>query len=251
MAIGGNNQNNKTNSTVSSFTVKNNKQVLFNTGELNFTSLKTEYWNGLLVIKIEPCINTPEGFRVDTDNNISIYLTPTKVRMFSNAIKMFLEDPDKYKNIGVNSSNALVTFSNGADYNVKGPLIAIRKLTENGEILSSNTYEFKIENTVIVNFDDNNPSNERVSLSSNFEIDLLLEIFDDFARYSNKVCAYWNEYTFEYQINTRNELLNNIAEKLGVERKKKQQGSFFNDGKQSNVTAPTKNTAPNSLEDMM
>lgn len=251
MSIGGNNQNNQP----KSYTVKN-KHTLFSEGNLNFTCLKFEYWNGLLVIKIEPCIKVNEGgnqnLKVDSDNNIAIYLTPLKCRLFYNAIKTFLNDPEKYTNVGVNSSNGLITFSNGDDYNISGNyLLSIKKVNEKGNIMSSLTYEFNKNDSIIVNFDDNSPSNNRDELDLNIEIDILLDVLYDFFSYSNSICAYWNNYTYEYFNNKRYEILSSIADKLGIDKGyKKNNSSFFENNNQS-YSNNSRDVESNTLEDMI
>lgn len=252
----GNNQNNQP----KSLTIRS-KQVLFNKGELNHTCLKFEYWNGLLVLRIENCINITDengksSIKVDSDNGIAIYLTPYKARVFYNSIKTYLENPGKYTNVGINSGVGLITFSDGSDYNVNNYLICIRKCHEDtGNVLSSNTYEFSKGDGIIINFDDNNPQNNREQLENNIEIDILLNVLSDFISYANSASAYWNSYTFEYQNNKREELLNSIADKLGVERQNKRasnNSSFFNNNNSNNTpSAPTKNIESSSLEDMI
>lgn len=251
----GNNQNNQP----KSITLRS-KIVLFNKGELNYTCLKFEYWNGLLVLKIENCITiTDESGRttvkVDSDNSISIYLTPYKARVFYNSIKSYLNNQGKYTNVGINSGAGLITFSDGADYNVNNHLICIRKChEETGNVLSSNTYEFNKGDGIIVNFDDSNPQNNREILDDNIEIDILLNVLSDFISYANSAAAYWNNYSFEYQNNKKDELLNSIADKLGIERQYKKSSSnnsFFNNNNSNNSATPTKNVESSSLEDMI
>lgn len=252
MAIGGNNFQNQP-KTVST----RSKITLFNEGQLNYTCLKFECWNGLLALKIEPCIKTTDGdVKVDSDNNISIYLTPLKCKILYNAINEFLSNPTMYKNVGINSSNGLVTFSYGDDYNISGTyVLSIRKIDENGNILSSNSYEFN-NSKMIINFDDSNPSENIEEFKNNIEVGILLEALNDFSSYANTISAYWNEYTFEYQKNKRAEMIKSIADKLGVDTGYKSNNntnnSFFKgiNNKQQNVQQ-SKNVEIDSLEDMM
>lgn len=213
MAIGQNNE-------IRSISAKCSS-ALFSEGQLNFTVLKFEYWNGLLGFRISPCISDSTGkLKVDNDNNISLFLTPQKARIFLASIEAMLENPTKFTNAGINSNNGLITFSHGEDYGLSNsPLISIRKISESGQITSSLTYEFKQDSCeAIVNFDDSNPSKERYNLGTNIEIELVLDVLRTFIEASTSAQAYWNNYTFEYYNQKNYELMTQMADKLGISR---------------------------------
>lgn len=249
MALGQNNNDYQT------FTSRCN-QALFSNGNLNFTCLKFEYWNGLLAIRITPCITNSESkVKVDNDNTVSIFLTPQKCRILLSCIETMQKEPNKFKNAGINSSNGLITFSYGEDYGlVNSPMLSIRKISEHGEILSSLTYEFNKSSEAIVNFFDDNPTNNKEDLGINIEIDLIKDVLRTFIEGSTAAYAYWNEFTFDYVNQRRNVLLNSIADKLGVERngtKKTPNKSYFNNNNDQQTTSQHQNVSVNSLEDMV
>lgn len=243
MAFG--NSNNNQNSEMKQYSLKS-KISLYNEGKLNHTNLRVEYFNGLIGFKISPCITAQDGsLKVNNDATVSLYLTPLKARVFLNAMKsLFLCDDNSYYNIGIDSSNGLITFSFGKDYGMEDtPMIAIRKIDpDNGSVISSLTYEFKEDIQPIVNFMDDNPSNQRASLNggSSQEIDMILEALEDFIRNANGASTYWDGHYNSYQQMKMDNLLKSMAQQLGVDigTKKngynKPSGSFFNNNNNTN-----------------
>ena len=99
------------------------------------TVMSFTYWNSLLKITMNP-IQVQEGSanKVDTNNHIDIYLSPSKAQMFLHCLKTYRENPDAYKNIGVNTNKGIIFIANGEKmYGKKGTFIVINLINnENG-----------------------------------------------------------------------------------------------------------------------
>lgn len=230
--------NNSQNNDFKTMSLKS-KLSFINEGKLNYSSLRIEYFNGLIAFKVVPCIKTQDGStKLNQDGAITIYLTPMKAKVLYDSILYMIENKNEYKSLGIDSSNGLITFSFGEDYGLSGtPMIAIRKISEEGSILSSLTYEFSSALNPISNFDEENPQNIRAEIfnENSQELHLVLEALSQFIKNSNGANAYWNNYSYEYYTYKENELVKKIAASLGIDVSTKNSyskpsSSFFGNG---------------------
>ena len=93
------------------YTVNVNGIALFNNSDDNYKSgLGFTMWNGLLKIYIIP-FNEGEGRFVfnSLGNNACIFLNQTKAFLFSNILKKFKEDREKYNGYGINAGKSIIT----------------------------------------------------------------------------------------------------------------------------------------------
>ena len=109
------------------------------------TQLSCQFWNDSLRIMIAPRnADSPDDQPTfDTKNSISIYLNYMKARMLADVLRKFLEDPEKYDNVGVVAGSSCISFTTGKDFSSKYPMAIIRKVDESGNITSSFAYEIK------------------------------------------------------------------------------------------------------------
>lgn len=197
MAIGGNSQN-----TPNTFTTRS-RYKFYSEGELNFTMLDVSYWNGLFAISIIPCTKDSSNNKIDVQfkNKVSIYLTPIKCKAFLEGIKQFISGA--YKNVGVTSSNSIVTISDGSDFNVDKNVLCIREFDkETNNLKCSLTYEFNSNRGFIGNYQesgtlDGSDLNMIYENSNIIELITIREALNDFSRYANGAQAYWNKFIFE------------------------------------------------------
>lgn len=130
-----------------------NENSQIDPSELSFT-----FWKNLLGIVISPKKdNTNTTYtQYDHDNNTKIYINHTRARILYEEMKKLKENPDAYNSVGVNSgTNGIITVCNGKEVGVAGFVIIIRKIDQDGTILSSFMYEFKRNyHYAIENFDE-------------------------------------------------------------------------------------------------
>ena len=92
--------NNNTNNQSDVFTptVRSAYKFFNSNSSVDNTVMSFNYWNSLLKITMNPII-VKEGSanKVDTDNHVDIYLSPSKARMFLHCIQEFRKNPDAYK----------------------------------------------------------------------------------------------------------------------------------------------------------
>ena len=166
-----------------------------NTDGVDPSALSYQFYNGLLKISISPMLpNAKPGDRKlwDSDNQISVWLTQAKAKMFHDDILYLLDHIDECNNVGVASgAEGLISFSNGKELGVATPCLIIRKIDQNGNVIAVYAYQFKTDYyTTIRNFKPDDPSNYDKPTHPNLEIENLLTILDDYSKYISGACAY-------------------------------------------------------------
>lgn len=190
------------------------------TSVVDKTRLFTRFWNGSLVMTIAPKNPDSPDDRptYDNRNGIAVFLNHTKALMLRDILKGFIEDPDKFDNCGVNAGSSLITISKGTDYNSNGPLIIIRKVGDDGSIVSSFAYEVKQDYLFSIRgFDEKNPGAFDRVYYPQMELNQLVILLDEYAKAETRAVAYTVVDAMNWDINGLSLKLNRIGEKLGLD----------------------------------
>lgn len=205
------------------------------------SSLSFSYWNKLLKISISPMIEPKPGdayVSYDHKNNIYIHINYMKAKILHDEITEFLKDTSKLNSIGINSgANGLLTISNGKEFGINSPVLVIRKMDENGGILSSYAYQFNNASyyNSIRNFDEKSLKYDTIDCP-NAELLVMQEILRTYYESSTYATAYTVVDTSNYGSSRIQGKLDQLLENAGIETGGNKRGgggggkSFFNRG---------------------
>lgn len=226
---------------------------------LDNTSLSFTYWNSLLKITMNPII-VAEGSanKVDTENHIDIYLSPSKAQMFLHCIQKFRENPDMYNNIGVPTNKGIVYIANGEKmYGKKGTFIVINLVDENGSKQGEAAYEINSELYAITNYVSGNEFNKYLDYSSSLELDMIETLLKSFVEaYTNAVASSIIEGN-KYNDNRMFNFIKDARDKLGISTKtndggsKYNKSSWYNNNNSSSVSADSAKVNSADYEEVM
>lgn len=225
------------------------------------TCMTFTYWNSFLRVSICPKKDTGNDMvQFDMKNGITINLAHTKARIFADVLRKFKEDPIKYNNSGVNSGAALITISNGKEYNSKYPCIIIRKIDENGSIQSTYIYQMKGDFFFsIINYKEDGSFERDFQSYQSLELDQMITILEAYYEAMTGALAYTvlHESRFEnYRAQNERKA---IAEKLGIELRPASSSrntnytsrSYFNNSSNgSSSSSSTTDYEPASIDDI-
>ena len=161
------------------------------TSSLDKTMLTFTYWNSLLRITMNPIIvQDGSANKVDTNNRIDMYFSPSKAQMFLHCIQTFRKNPDAYKNIGVNTNKGIIFIANGEKmYGKKGTFIVINLINnENGAKEGEAAYEINSDVYAISNYAGGNNFDKYFDYSQDIELDMIETLLSSFIdAYTNAV----------------------------------------------------------------
>lgn len=210
--------------------------------ELDPTRLNISYWAGSCKINICPkkgerADGTPEW---DWKNGITAFLTSNKAELFKRKLIAFLKNPDEFINQGVNTKSGIIVISNGKDYGIDCPVIAIKKISARGEIESEFAYQInKNYHFSIQNFQKDGSYDK--TYYNNLEVEQLITILDQFVKASSYAMAYTVIDANRFNNSIHNTKLELVGEKVGVQFKKngnnKSSESYFYNDKNANSTS--------------
>ena len=250
MALGGgsnNNQNNKksTPTVYSEYGSKNDNGI-------DPSALSFEYFGALLAVKIAPILANPtETQKYDYKNAKAAYLTHTKAILLAREIKNVLNGD--YPIGGVNSSDKLISFSDGKELGASFYCLTIRELDVNGSIVSSHVYEFKNNFHYSIQNFDQTTSNYDKCFHDNIEIEQLIYQLESYAESMTNAVAATVRRQLHFDLSPINTKIDGIAESLGVKTgnggNRRSGQSFFNNST-ANKPANTSTGAEKSLDDL-
>lgn len=218
MALGNTYNNNGNQSQVKEPSVYSPYKLNNAESSVDQTCMRFSYWNNQLKITISPRKqNTGDQVMFDYDNGLSIYLTHAKARIFADVLVHFLEDRETYDNTGVNSGQGLITISQGKEFNSDSPLIIIRKIDENGSVMSSFAYQIKAGFYFAVKNYKEDGTYERDMSYDDLEIRQLITILKEFYESSTYATAYSVVDALKFTNRYQQNMISSIANKLGVE----------------------------------
>ena len=213
-----NNSNSNTNNEEFTPSVRSAYKFFNSKSEVDNTVLSFTYWNSLLKITMNP-IQVQEGSanKVDTNNHIDIYLSPSKAQMFLHCIQKFRENPDKYKNMGVPTNKGIIYIANGEKmYGKKGTFIVINIIDENGKKNGEAAYEINTDVYGIYNYVDGNTFDKYYDYSESIELDMIETLLKSYVEaYSNAVASSILENN-KYNDNRIFSFIKDVRDKLGI-----------------------------------
>lgn len=211
-----NNQGNGNKYTVADTTTYSDYRMNNAESTIDPSCLAPRFWKQSLCLSIYPRKNTGnDEVAFDTDNGVTIYLSHTKARMLANELRKFIENPVDNNSCGVHSGSAVVTISNGVEFGKNTPVLTIRKLDENGNVVSAFSYEFKQNYFSIKNYDGRNYNSDYESYK-NIEIEQLITLLEEFVKASTKAVAA-SVHSSAFTLGRMDNKINEIAAQLGVE----------------------------------
>jgi hypothetical protein len=156
--------------------------ALYNpTSKIDKTCITFSMWKTTIRVSIVPAIEsgTDEAPRYGYKNGVNIWLTPQKANQFAQILKGYRDNPDQFDNYGVATSQAIITVDkpDTFGYPGRGPVISIRRVSEEGNVELSYSYECNIDGTsAIVGFNVNNPKafKQDTSHFQNIELDSII-----------------------------------------------------------------------------
>ena len=217
MALG--NYNNNKRSSSSDFSVYSSLRFSNNQSEVDKTSLTFTMWNNMLGIQLSPIVTSADGnISYDKDNSITIWLSPVKAMMLSKEIERFINK--EATNVGVHTRSGIITITDGSDFNIDEPCITIRKMDEDGQIISAYTY---VERTkyhyTIDNFEERHnaePSFEKHMAYDNAELELIKIQCEEYVKAMSMANAYATSQITNRQNKRIEYKINKIAESNGI-----------------------------------
>lgn len=212
-----NNQGNRSNPN-DNFSVYSNYRMNNGDSKIDATCITFRFWKSNLCISIFPRKNTGnDEVQFDMDNGITIYLSHTKARIFKQEVENFLKDPIKYTGSGVNSGQAVITISNGAEYGKDAPVIIIRKIAEGGEVVASFAYEFHRNYHFAIRNYDGKTFDSVYDEYNNIEIEQLVTLLDEYCKAMTNAVAFSVMDQRKYSANRVENKINAIAASLNVD----------------------------------
>ena len=208
-------------------------------------AMSFSFWNSLLKITMNPII-VQEGSnnKVDTNNNVTIYLSPAKAQYMLHCIREFRANPGKYANLGVPTNKGIIYIADGESvYNVPGTFIVINLINqETGEIESQAAYEINTELQGMANFKSSSEYEAYTAYSSSLELDMIEKLLDQFVNaYTNAVAASVIDCN-KVSDNRMFNFIRDVREKLGITKQdsgssKYGKSSWFSNGSSSSTSS--------------
>ena len=226
MSLGSTYNNNQGSKNGPDVTVYSNYRMNNAESMVDQTCITFRYWKQSLVIGIYPRKATGnDEIAFDMDNGITIYLSHTKARILKHELELFLSDPVTYNSVGVPSGQAAISISNGAEYGKDNPVVTIRKVSENGEVIASFAYEFKTNfHYAIRNYDGKN-FDSAYDDYKNIEIEQFITVLDEYVKASTNAVAFTVMDQRKYSFARMDNKIEAIAASLGVDLAKSSGGS--------------------------
>ena len=123
---------------------------MYNTAGVDPSRLSIDYFSNVMKISIAPMVkegNSETGVpSYDYNNSISVFIRQNEARILKSEIEYFISDPVAFNNSGVAMRSGIITINNGKEYNTHSPCIIIRKVDDNGKVVSSYLYECNTDN---------------------------------------------------------------------------------------------------------
>lgn len=193
----------------------------FNSGSrVDKTSLSFEYWNGLLKVIITPII-VQEGSpnKMDDDNAVAIYMSPSRAYLFLKCLKEFRRNPDKYTNLGVPTNKGVIYIANGSMFNDEGILLGIDLIDASGNVTAKYAYHFTSELFALENYTANigiGDQTKYTDCSTDLEVDMLEIVLDQYIKSATAAMAASVMDANKFNDNRLFSFIKDVKEKLGI-----------------------------------
>lgn len=236
MSLGSTYNNNQSTNKAPEVTVYSSYRMNNADSKIDATCLTFKFWRSNLCIGIFPRKNTGnDEVSFDMDNGVTIYLTHTKARILKHELELFLKDPIAYNAVGVPSGQGAITISNGSEYGKDCPVLTIRKVAENGEVISSFAYEFKKNYHFAIRNYDGKTYDQAYDEYQNLEIEQFITVLEEFYKAATQATAFTVMEQNKYNKTRLENKIDAIANSLGVETarsggsgQRKYNSTFFN-----------------------
>lgn len=222
MAIGdyGNNNNNNSGNNGKIFENTYFSRLRFKNAD-NKLALGFSFRSGLLILEISE-VQDQNGFKYESLG--SIFLSPTKARLFADEIRKFKEylnsgDIIPNKAFGVNAGmGEKVSYIGIHADESKNIFITIGKIDGSGQIIEQVTMPLNKEYHFSLEWDNIQTMELSKVYNDELELDQLLDLLDDFARSMSGATAYSTIDLGRYDLGRILKKMDPIYDKLGIER---------------------------------
>lgn len=217
MSLGTYNNNKKSSS--AELTVYSNLKMSNSQSEVDKTSLSFTLWNNMLGIQLAPIIVGADGsISYDRENSIVIWLSTFKAHMLASEISRFLAG--EATNVGVHTRTGIINITDGHDRGVQNPCLTIRKLDENGQVISDYAYEMRTDyHYSIDNFEERRgsaPIFEKHYAYNTIELEMIKIQCEEYVKSMAMAQAYAAGQVISRSFKRLDYKLNKIAEASGI-----------------------------------
>lgn len=225
--------------------------------KLDKTALSFTYWNSLLKITMNP-IEVQEGSatKVDTNNHIDIYLSPSKAQMLLHCIQRFRTNPDMFINLGVPTNKGIIFIANGEKmYGINGTFIVINLIAEDGSDNGKAAYQINTNMHGVMNYESGNKFEDYKDYSDSLELDMMETLLRSFIEaYTNAVASSVIDCN-KVNDNRMFNFIKDAREKLGISKnegnsKFSSKSSWYNNN-HSSVSAESPKINESDYEDVV
>jgi hypothetical protein len=216
-------------------------------------SMGINYRSGLMIIELN---RMTEGAK--SESVASIFLSPMKANMLVGEMKNLLEyrasgkiDPNKAfgVNAGMGEKITFIGFSTDSDKKI---YCTIGKFDSNGAITESQKYQFASEYNYALEWSNIEANSLEKVYKDDIEIGMLIQAFEDFSRSASGALGYGTLDLNRYEANREHRRLDQVMDKLGIERRSSGSGSYGNRGDNNFLSnASSKSTSVEEIEDLL
>lgn len=217
MSLGTYNNNKKSSS--AELTVYSNLKFSNSQSEVDKTSLSFTLWNNMLGIQLAPIIVGADGsISYDRENSIVIWLSTFKALMLAREIDRFIAG--EATNVGVHTRTGIINITDGHDRGIQNPCLTIRKLDENGQVISDYAYEIRTDyHYSIDNFEERRgsaPIFEKHYGYNGIELEMIKIQCEEYVKAMSMGQAYASGQVAARSFKRMDYKLNKIAEASGI-----------------------------------
>ncbi len=227
MALGSNNQQNNKGSYEATYY----SRLRFRNDEDGLT-LGFSFWKGILKLSVSENSNADTSTR--PEELAYIHLSPTKAKLMAGYVQDVLDQTKRIElhgvNTGVSDTQGLLVVSREHDSGI--PYIIIAKIAKDGSIVQSQRFNFNNNYHYGLEIHDLEHLSFEKQFNDDIELEQFKEILEDYSRSSNGAIGYSSHDVARYEVNKMNNLIWQIAEKNGIERKSgggNRSGGNYND----------------------
>ena len=180
-----------------------------------------EFRSGLLQFKI---VSKGDNYQWNRDPDAVIYLSPTKAALLAKeiyAMKEYIDkgDIDNKRAFGVSGGmNEKISFIAFQPMDTGVITINIGKFDNKGQIVEKHSCDLNLKYNYSLEWKDLDAMELEKVYDDNIELEQIIQLLTDFARYMNGSAAYANSYVTRYDNARILNKLDPIYDKLGIER---------------------------------
>lgn len=220
------------------------------------STLNFSFWKSLLKVSITPLkVVQGSATEMDKDNNIDIYLSPMKAKLFLQYAEDFRKNPNKFTNVGIGTNKGIIYLTSGkSEFNTESLFVVIKLMNfEEGTVTSCIAYEFNRNNFGITDYAGGTEFNKNYDFAEFVEFDMFLDVIRSYVESVNYAIAATVVDNNKFDVARISNKIGSIQEKLGIETgKKSYNGSsnnssyWNNNGSSNSSSSPAMNTSSGS-----